>query len=107
MTAMTKCATNGCDRKGEWAVEMHIPAKGWAIEAHQPLSIICDMPLCRDHATEANLLQAMPDLRNGIRDVIGAVGRAEPDFDRAWTTPIRRTSPKFLDFERSRVGTSH
>lgn len=99
---MADCARVGCANKGEWAVEAHIPAKGWAIEAHQPLSIICDMPLCQDHAREDSLLEAMPQLREVIRDVVRQAGLAEPDFDRAWTTPIRRTSSKFAEFERLR-----
>lgn len=98
------CNKIGCKNKGEWAVEVHLPAKGWAIEAHKPISIICDMPLCKDHAAEASLLEAMPDLRDTIRDVIRNANLAEPDFGRAWTTPLRRSSSKFMEFERERAG---
>lgn len=101
------CAKIGCENKGEWAVEVHVPAKGWAIDAHKPMGIICDMPLCRDHASEASLLEAMPDLRQEISEVIASAGLAEPDFDRAWTTALRRSSARFAEFERSRSGRSN
>ena len=100
---MTKCAKNGCQNKGEWAAEVHVPAKGWALSAHTPMSIICDMPLCRDHADGENLLDEMPELRGTISDVLQANGRAEPDFDRAWTSPVRRSSKRFAEFEKSRA----
>lgn len=102
-----KCAKIGCGNKGEWAVEAHLPAKGWAIEAHKPITIICDMPLCRDHASEASLIEAMPDLRQTIREVVASAGLVEPDFDRAWTTALRRSSAKFVEFERQRSGRSN
>lgn len=101
---MERCAKHGCDRKGEWAIEAHIPAKGWALDAHTPLSAICGMPLCRDCAAELNLLSTFPDLRQMLTETLISAGYVEPDFDRAWTTPIRRSSPKFLEFERAQSG---
>ena len=101
------CARAGCTRKGEWSIEAKIPAKGWSLDAHTPMSIICDVPLCRDHAAEENLLTMLPDLKDIIRNMLASGGYAEPDFDRAWTVPIRRSSPRFLEFERQQSGKEH
>lgn len=107
MTNDKLCAREGCGRKAEWAVEAHIPAKGWAIEVHQPVTLMCDMALCRDHATEEDLLKTVPEIKEVIASALAQAGLAEADFARAWTTPVRRSSPRFLDFERARAGRSH
>ncbi|QFT81191.1 hypothetical protein FIU89_11275 [Roseovarius sp. THAF27] len=100
---MSQCVKNGCQNKGEWAVKVHLPAKGWSLAAHTPVSVISDMPLCRDHAEEENLLEDFPDLRRALCDILESNGLAEPDFDRAWTEPVRRSSKEFAEFEKSRA----
>lgn len=107
MDQTPNCCHEGCTRKGEWAVKARIPAKGWSLDLHTPLSIIVGLPLCRDHASEVTLIQTFPDLRQIIAGFMSMRGLMPPDFDRAWTEAIRRTDPEFLEFERQQAGRQH
>lgn len=95
------CSKKDCSRKGEWSVEIKIPAKGYAIESHQPLGIMVSIPLCKDHAAKSDILELLPDLKEKLDATFEGSGLAQPDYERAWTVPIRRNSSRFLEFERS------
>ena len=99
------CARKDCDRKGEWSVIINIPAKGWAIDMHQPMQMTIGLPLCREHAHEGDLSWYLTEEGKGlIREQLHARRLAEPDFARAWITPIRTSDPKFRDAKRSLGG---
>lgn len=104
MPTQDRCSVTGCPHKGEWAIRARIPAKGWSLDLHRPLSILVGMPLCRDHASEQNLLATFPDLREVVVRILDGAGYAAPDFERAWVEAIRRTDPEYLEFERQQAG---
>jgi hypothetical protein len=95
------CQKRGCEHKGEWAIELHVPAKGWPLDSHKPLTVMCGIPLCRDHAHQDDAGDFFFDANRAvIADMIKSMGFVEPDFDRAWSTPIRRTDPRFIAFQQ-------
>lgn len=100
---MKNCEKNGCPRAATHAPRLSIPAKGWAIELHQPLQMFCGVELCRDHAGEffagdaPRFWQENPKLRQAVE--IMAAGKAPPDFDRTFADVVRIDSSVYRKFQ--------
>lgn len=94
----TKCAKTGCDRKAEWTVYIRIPAKGFDLSSHEPVTVMADIALCRD---DAETLDASAWLTTTFRERLKAEMAQqrlwEPDFDRAWAVPVRRSDPEVIE----------
>lgn len=102
---MTPCAHTGCGRPATHAPKICVPATGWPIDLHQPLSAILMLKVCRQHVAEAfhpteNFKPGSP-LRT-VFEVL-ARGKVPPDFARAFVTPIRLDSDEFQSFERAQA----
>jgi len=96
---MTTCAKTGCLAVPEVAIKVNVPAKGHAIDTHQPIGMFIGLKLCRHHGAECKISDFLSDqLKQGVRAV--ASGRAAPDFKRAWLSTVEIDSPEFLQFEK-------
>lgn len=109
------CAETGCPCRATHGVIIHIPAKGYAIEAHTPLQMAAKMSWCERHAKAfsiANWLDPKLDhepgnLRETVRDMLAALHRAAPDFDRAWVQAYPLESPMMQGFASVWAGKPH
>ncbi len=97
-----KCQEKGCHRFAEFVPRINVPAQGWSVEMHQPLSVIMSLKLCEKHIDG---LKAADFLRVGEEKgmarifEIAAAGKQPPDFDRAWISKVRLTSDEWKTFE--------
>lgn len=96
---MRACARVGCVRAGVALPELQVPATGYAFEAHAPVSVTLDLPLCAVHMAELradvqSLLTA--DLRTLLSRALA--GRAPPDFERARVLARRIDAPELAGF---------
>lgn len=86
------CSENGCTRPAEWCPRICIPALGWPIHEHEPMSLVLAAPVCEAHFPgvdlQATLAPGLIDGKPGIRRLVEVItrgaGRVAPDFDRAY-----------------------
>jgi hypothetical protein len=74
--------------------KMNVPATGWAIDQHRPISFVIGLSLCDAHFAECKIGDFLHDgLRGGpsTKDIVRimARGRCPPDFDRAFLSKCR------------------
>ncbi len=80
-----KCSRKDCLNDAQWAPLLHVPLDGKEAEA---LTALVRRPLCQEHFDQA---QAAVLLDEGPREGLEQMARqrgVEPDFDRAWITPV-------------------
>lgn len=102
---MDKCEWHGCEREATHAPKICVPAMGWALETHQPLSVIMGLKFCVEHAQRFDVRGTLAiDEPKSMRRVfeILAGDRCRPDYDRAWVDPIPIESEAFRALEGSR-----
>lgn len=90
---MTMCQHSGCPQLATHMPCLMVPAKGWPIEAHQPIQFALGVKVCLHHAKGAGaaaLLERNPKLVEVIKVAARAAnpGGAKPDFERAWIDPL-------------------
>jgi hypothetical protein len=76
-----------------------VPAKGWAIDMHQPIGVLVNLPLCKSHFDEFRKdwnWDEAGDLKGMIERM--AQGKQPPDFDRAFVTSVHVDSEEFRQF---------
>ncbi len=105
---MTKtCEHQGCARAATHAPRLNIPAQGWPIDLHQPISMFIGIELCKDHAKtfgDGFKWSDNPKLKEAIEIV--SRGKAPPDFDRAFHTVTRLDSDEYRKFGQVRAAPS-
>jgi len=78
-----------CSAAAVGVVKIHVPAKGWPIEYHQPLTAIIGVNVCPEHGAPSFTKELLGDpLKRTFKAIATASQRAEPDFDRAWFTVV-------------------
>lgn len=104
----TACQRQGCASPALYAVKISVPARGWPIEWHEPLSAILGLKLCHWHVKQFDLAPvvgkaAVPP--TSLRPIFEAMARIRgagapaPDFKRAYVTGVRLDSDEFRQFE--------
>jgi len=94
------CSRTGC---GAWAAcvpKICVPAEGWSIALHQPLSLLLQLPLC-DACFAALKVEDFVGEKSdrSLRQVIAlAAGRRPPDFGRAFFERVPLGSPEYRKF---------
>lgn len=99
------CQKTDCGRPATTAPTLNIPAKGFPISLHQPIRMVIGLRLCRHCARQATA----PDfLTDKIKAVVEAMarGKAPPDFDRAFVSPISLDGDEFQNFAALQHGRS-
>lgn len=109
----TACQRQGCTSPALYAVKINVPARGWPIEWHEPLSAILGLKLCHWHLKQFDLAPfvgkaAVPPM--SLRPNFEAVARMRgdgapaPDFKRAFVTGVRLDSDEYRQFEARAAG---
>jgi len=83
------CQRKGCGAPAACGLALNVPAKGWAIDQHQPLRVVIGIVLCDLHFSEvkpSDFCSAPSDMRPMIR--AASAGRATPDFTRAFLSKV-------------------
>lgn len=78
-----KCSTEGCGNEAAGLLVINVPATGWPIDMHKPLSFILGIKTCDQCLRDCNV----KDFLNGdIKEVIEIAtrGRCAPDYERAF-----------------------
>lgn len=102
------CQHDGCAHAARWAVSVRVPALGWSLEAHTPLSLVMPVKLCRDHFAELTPATFVTDdIRKRVAEVLSALGRTAPDFERAWLEHLPLDHPEVLQLDASAAGKPH
>lgn len=103
------CIREGCTAKATVAPRLNVPAQGWPIDMHRPMTAIVGMPLCEEHfkdvanleglkAALGNEIKGGDDLMGLIQATLLAAGKLPPDFDRAWVTRLSINSEEYKSF---------
>lgn len=106
-----RCDHVACDANGIAAVSVIVPAQGLALDRHNPLQIIFDVHVCRQHAGVVKrdgvgrylspaVIERCKD-HFGLAEVDGKRLHLKPDFDRAFLQSLATNSPRFLEFQQT------
>lgn len=101
------CQKTGCTRPASKALTINVPAKGWPISLHQPVRMVIGVHLCRQCAATvkaAEFLTADTKIKTVIEDMCRTAKQAEPDFARAFVTPISLDGDEYQNFAALRHG---
>jgi hypothetical protein len=97
-----KCCEETCSASATHAVKVFVPATGYQIGFHNPLSCIFGLRLCYEHAL-AFPVQEMLHQDSRLRAIFESAARSvrgvPPDFKRAWHVPLSLDAPEFITFE--------
>jgi hypothetical protein len=91
---LMKCSWSDCQAVATHLPKICVPALGHALESHQPLGAILNLPACLEHAKAfdvqefLNLPAPKGGSTNRILFEILARGKCPPDFDRAYVQPV-------------------
>ena len=98
---MSTCGIKGCHGTPEWAPKLTVPARGWSIELHQPLTCIVGIPLCTVHMDGFDIFDLFhrKQLREMFQSVTTAAGKCPADVDRLQVSRVRLDSFEYLQFE--------
>ncbi len=94
-----RCMRNNCADDATSALKICVPATGYPIESHQPISIFLGVKICLKHAAEVTAQEWLKDNRMRQMLTMAAAGRAAPDFDRAWLKVLALNDPELLAYE--------
>lgn len=101
------CQKTGCTRPASKVLTVNVPAKGWPVSLHQPVRLVIDLRLCRHCAAEAKIVEFLSDdLKQAIEITCRASKKADPDFARAFLSPISIDGEEYQQFVALRVGRS-
>lgn len=101
------CQKTGCTRPASKALTINVPAKGWPVSLHQPIRMVLGLRLCRQCAAEATPAEFLTDdMRRATEITCRASKKAEPDFDRAFISPISLDGHEYQNFVALRHGRS-
>lgn len=101
------CQKVGCTRSATKALSINVPAKGWPISLHQPARVVIGLRLCRQCAAEAkaeDFLTFDTVIKPTLEGMCRASMKAEPDFDRAFISPISLDGDEYQRFAALRHG---
>lgn len=102
---MTKCATKECKHGAKFIPRICVPAKGWPIDSHEPLSCMMGIEVCescfKDMKPEMFFGPALDKIPNNMRKIfeIGADGKCPPDFDRAYIERVSISSKEYAKYK--------
>jgi len=93
-----KCSWSDCQAVATHLPKICVPALGHALESHQPLGAILNLPACREHAKAFDIeeLLNLPVTKFRIVFELLARGKCPPDFDRAYVQPVPLDSEEVL-----------
>lgn len=81
------CDHTGCTNDAAGSIALNIPAVGCPLKEHDPIRLVLGLKLCTVHGAGAKASDFMSEQLKQIV-CIAAKGRAAPDFDRAFLTPV-------------------
>lgn len=98
---MSKCASRGCKMPALFSPKIIVPALGWSVEQHQPLSCIVALPLCKVHKANFSIFDAVKrsDIELMFRGI--AAGKCPPDFARLTVAWVELDSEEYQSYESS------
>lgn len=102
----TLCSVTSCKAEATTGIAINIPAKGVPIAEHSPLRLVLGAALCqRCYELEEASVEDWLDMRHEttkatVRDVVAGIclqrRLADPDFARAFVTPVALDSDEFI-----------
>lgn len=97
----TRCASRGCKMPALYVPKVIVPATGWSVEQHQPLSCIVGLSLCKVHKAKFSIFDAVKrsDIELMFRGI--AAGKAPPDFSRLSVAWVELDSEEYRSYESS------
>lgn len=100
---MSYCAKDGCPAKAVAAPSLLIPPKGYRdispeLTPERCLPLILGLALCQKHLEEFGPIRLLEESRQRIRNAMAAIGRAEPDFERAAVRSVALDSGEYAAF---------
>lgn len=102
----TLCGVTACTAEATIAIAINIPAIGVPLAEHSPIRIVPGVALCQScYDMEEASVEDWLDMRNEttkvtVRELVAGVclqrRLADPDFSRAFVTPLALDSPEFI-----------
>jgi hypothetical protein len=94
-----KCGDSNCEAEATHMPKICVPATGWPIDQHNPISVVMGLKLCLKHtrafrAKETLGLKGEHTMRKVIEVMAKSYGGVPPDFARAFVQPISIDSPE-------------
>lgn len=99
---MIFCSREHCAAEARWVPKVCVPATGYPIAGHTPLSCIIGLPLCGaciDTLGVGDLLGPTPQGGEFREAFAIAAGRVPPDFSRAFMARVSLNSPEYAAFQ--------
>ncbi len=96
-----KCMTTGCPHDAKWAPKINVPAEGWSVEMHQPLSFTMSLAVCDACWPDLKASDFVgPELekeKGNMRQIARLMtkGKCPPDFERAWLSKVSINSNEY------------
>lgn len=103
---ITKCFESGCRFLPIWAPRLRVPAKGHALDAHTPLSLVMGITFCAQHGDRfkgKRFRRFMKDnevIREIVDGLMHALRLVEADFARAYVELLAVDSDEWRLFEK-------
>lgn len=91
------CYHTGCTKKATMLGEIRVPATGWPLHKHAPITMIVGHPMCDEHVEDVRVPEIFtPDIRKLF--AIMTRGKAPPDFNRAFVVrkPVNNADVQML-----------
>jgi hypothetical protein len=80
-----RCCRKHCGHWAKFVPVIRIPAKGCPIPEHEPIAIVVEVPLCDAHSSTVKAGEFLtPPLRRMVKAQCRQLGKAFPDFSRAF-----------------------
>jgi hypothetical protein len=80
-----RCCRKGCTQWAAFLPVLRIPAKGCPIPEHEPIAAVIELPLCDQHSNSMSAGEFVTKpMKKKLRELCHTLGRAEPDFGRAF-----------------------
>ena len=96
------CQAANCACGATHALRLSVPAKGYARDAHTPITMVVDIRLCERHARAAQPRDLITKkLKENTKDLLKALRYAPPDFDRAWVDLIELGGIEYAEYQRT------
>lgn len=98
---MGKCMRTGCLKDATVVPLLKVPAVGWPMAFHTPLTMFISLECCEEHFHDVNVLEVMTDeIREAMVKAIRAFRKTDPDFNRAELHPLPLDDPQYKEFRR-------
>jgi len=93
-----KCMKVGCSAESEGIIKLYVPAEGWAIGAHEPVSVFTGIHVCEECFKKSDAQLVMNKQLRGVIDTV-TKHKSKPDFKRAFINLVKIGTNEFITWQ--------